>query len=148
MAFKNATPIVARGQGHPTPLFVCLVGHGTCPTYQTKQKLKKHLIEVHNFASVEVGVGEQPGGPRSGPSQTTQEQNKRYNIKSCSNPFSKVAVLDSKAKSRFEVSARARWEKMADDMKTIKVPLSIPALAKLFQEHTQEFFGISVWDEG
>ena len=57
MAFKNAFPIVCRGQGCPSPIFVCLVGHGKCPTYQTKQKLKRHLIEVQNFAYVEVGVG-------------------------------------------------------------------------------------------
>ena len=144
MAFENATPVVARGQGRPTPLFVCLVGHGKCPTYQTKQKIKKHLLEVHNFA----GVGGRSRGPRPRPPQTTQEQYKRYNTKFRSNPLSKVAVLDSKARNCFEVSARARWEKMAEEMKTIKVPHSIPSLAKLFQEHTQEFFGISVWGEG
>ena len=44
VAFENATPVVARGQGRPTPLFVCLVGHGKCPTYQTKQKMKNHLL--------------------------------------------------------------------------------------------------------
>ena len=43
---------------------------------------------------------------------------------------------------------RARWEKMAEDMETIKVPRSLPPLAKLFQEHIQEFFGISAWSEG
>ena len=43
---------------------------------------------------------------------------------------------------------RARWEKMAEEMKLIKVPRSIPPFAKLFQEHTQEFFGISAWREG
>ena len=148
MALKNATLIVARGQGRPTPLFICLVEHGKCPTYQIKQKMKKHLLEVHNFAEVEVGVGGRPHGSRSRPSRTTQEQNKRYNTKSHSNPLSKVVVLDSKARSRFEVSARARWEKMAEDMKTIKVPCFILPLTKLFQEHTQEFFGISVWAEG
>ena len=148
MGFENVTPVVARGQGRPTPLFVCLVGHGKCPIYQTKQKMKKHLLQVHNFVKVEVGVGGRPHGPRSGPQRTTQEQNKRYNIKACSNPLFKVAVLDSKARSRFEVNATARWEKMAEEMKAIKVPRSIPPLAKLFQEHTQEFLGISAYGEG
>ena len=142
MTFENATPVVARGQGRPMPLFVCLIGHDKCPIYQTKQKMKKHLLEVYNFAEVEVGVGGRPRGLRSEPPRTTQEQNKRYNTKSYSNPLSKVAIFDSKARSHFEVSARARWEKMAEEMKTIKVPHSIPSLAKLFQEHTQEFFGI------
>ena len=108
MAFENATLVVARGQGRPTPLFVCLVGHGKCPTYQTKQKMKKHLLQVHNFADVEVEVEGRPRGPRSGPSRTTQEQNKRYNTKARSNLLSKVVVLDSKVRSRFEVSATAR----------------------------------------
>ena len=44
VAFENATPIVARRQGCPMPLFVCLVEHGKCPTYQTKQKMKNHLL--------------------------------------------------------------------------------------------------------
>ena len=110
--------------------------------------MKKHLLQVHNFAEVEVGVGGRLRGPRSGPSRTTQEQNKRYNTKARSNPLSKVAVLDSKARSRFEVSATARWENMADEMKAIKVPRSILPLAKLFQKHTQEFFQIFAWDEG
>ena len=107
VVFKNVTPIVARGQRRPTPLFVCLVRHGKCSTYQTKQKMKKHLFKVHNFVEVEVGVGGQPCRPRSRPSRTTREQNKRYNTKSRSNPLSKVAVLDSKAKSWFEISVRA-----------------------------------------
>ena len=148
MAFENATPVVTRGQGRPTPLFVCLVGHGKCPTYQTKQKMKNHLLKVHNIAEVEVGVGGRPRGPRSGPSRTIQEQNKRYNTKARSNLLSKVVVLDSKARSCFEVSATAQWERMAEEMKAIKVPRSIPPLAKLFQEHTQEFFGISAWGKG
>ena len=94
-----------------------------------------------------MGVGGRPCGPRSGPSRTIQEQNKRYNTKAHSNPLSKVAILDSKAQSRFEVSVTAQWERMAEEMKAIKVPRSIPPLAKLFQEHTQEFFGISSWGE-
>ena len=107
MAFENASFVVAREQRHPMLLFVCLVGHGKCPTYQTKQKMKKHLLEMHNFVEVEVGVGGRSRGPRSGPSRTTQEQNKRYNTKSHSNPLSKVVVLDSKARNHFEVSTRA-----------------------------------------
>ena len=95
-----------------------------------------------------MGVGGRPHGSRSGPSRTTQEQNKRYNTKARSNLLSKVAVLDSKARSRFEVSTTAQWERMAEEIKAIKVPRSIPPLAKLFQEHTQEFLGISAWDEG
>ena len=136
VAFENATPVVARGEGRPSPLFVCLVGHGKCPTYQTKQKMKNHLLQVHNYAEVEVGVGGRPRGLRAGPSQTTQEQSKRYNSKARSNPLSKVAVLNSKARSRFEVSATAQWKRMAEEIKAIKVPRSIPPLAKLFQEHT------------
>ena len=148
VAFENATPVVARGEGRPMPLFVCLVGHDKCPTYQTKQKMKNHLLQVHNYTKVEVGIGGRLRGSRAGPSRTTQEQNKRYNTKARSNSLSKVAVLDSKARSRFEVSAMVQWERMAEEMKAIKIPRSIPPLAKLFQEHTQEFLGISAWGEG
>ena len=70
------------------------------------------------------------------PQCTTQKQNKRYNTKARSNPLSQVAYLDSKAKSQFEVSGVARWEKLAEDMKKIKVPHSLLALAKLFQDKT------------
>ena len=59
MAFKNATPSVPRGQGPALPIFVCLVGHGNYPIYQSKQKLKRHLLQVHNFDFVEVGIGGQ-----------------------------------------------------------------------------------------
>ena len=55
MAFKNVTPTICRGQGRPSSIFVCLVRHGKCPTYQSKQILKRHLIEVHNVDFVEVG---------------------------------------------------------------------------------------------
>ena len=107
VAFKNSIPTVSRGQGRLLPIFICLVGHCKCFIYQRKQKLKRHLIEVHNFASVEVEVEGRPRGPSFGAPRTMQEQNKRYNTKSRSNPLSKVAILDSKAKSKFEVSTRA-----------------------------------------
>ena len=45
------------------------------------------------------------------------------------------------------MSVTAQWERMVKEMKAIKVPRSIPPLAKLFQEHTQEFLGISAWNE-
>ena len=93
VAFENATPVVARGKGRPTPLFVCLVGHSKCPTYQTKQKMKNHLLQVHNYAEVEVGVGGRPRGPRAGPSRTTQEQNKRYNTKPAQIRFPRLLFL-------------------------------------------------------
>ena len=69
-------------------------------------------------------------------------------MKARSNPLSQIAYLDPKAKTWFEVSAATHWEKLADDMKKIKVSHSLPPLAKLFEDKTHEFFGISAWSEG
>ena len=57
MTFKNATNILLRRQGHALLHFVCLVGHDKCSIYRNKQKIKKHLLEAHNFDIVEVGIG-------------------------------------------------------------------------------------------
>ena len=70
--------------------------------------MKKHLVGVYNFGSVEKRVGGRPYRSLSGPQRTKKKQSKRYNNKSCSNPISKAPILDAKTKTWYEISGLVR----------------------------------------
>ena len=73
----------------------CLLGKTWHMSYLSKQT----KIEKTSLSSTQLRFYCNRGGLSFGPSQTMQEQNKRYNSKSRSNPLSRDAILDSKAKT-------------------------------------------------
>lgn len=127
IAFRHATPKLMVSRELVVPRWLCLVGKGACATFQTKQKLKRHLLKKHNFSSVEEG---RPGRPKSNPnrpSRTTQDQNKRYNDKARSNPLSAEAIRLAKTRRRLEITAAVAWEEKRDELKNFKVARTPPS---------------------